>query len=85
MIAYAAELAGLPLPPAIPFEEAELTPMARSFYEGNRRIANTLIKSELGVALRYPSYRDGFATILTDDDVDECPPSCQAPPHAGRR
>jgi nucleoside-diphosphate-sugar epimerase len=71
VIAYAAELAGLPLPPAVPFEEAELTPMARSFYEGNRRIANHLIKSELGVALRYPTYRDGLAAILVDGGVGD--------------
>jgi nucleoside-diphosphate-sugar epimerase len=71
VIAYAAELAGLPLPPAVPFEEAELTPMARSFYEGNRRIANTLIKSELGVALRYPTYRDGLAAILAAGGVGD--------------
>jgi nucleoside-diphosphate-sugar epimerase len=71
VIAYAAELAGLPLPPAIPFEEADLTPMARSFYEGNRRISNELIKSELGVTLRYPTYRDGLAAILADDGVGD--------------
>ena len=71
VIAYAAELAGLPLPPAIPFEDADLTPMARSFYEGNRRIANELIKSELGVILRYPTYRDGLAAILADDGVGD--------------
>jgi nucleoside-diphosphate-sugar epimerase len=65
VIAYAAELARLPMPPAVAFEEADLTPMARSFYEGNRRIANQLIKSELGVALRYPTYHDGLAAILT--------------------
>ncbi|MCJ7597028.1 MAG: SDR family oxidoreductase [Methyloceanibacter sp.] len=68
VIAYAAELAGLPLPPAVPFEEAELTPMARSFYEGNRRIANHLIKSELGVQLAFPSYREGLAAVLRDSD-----------------
>jgi len=71
VIAYAAELAGLPLPPAVPFEEADLTPMARSFYEGNRRIANHLIKSELGVVLRYPTYRGGLAAILADDGVGD--------------
>ena len=38
--------------------------MARSFYEGNRRIANALIKSELGVTLAYPTYREGLAAIL---------------------
>ena len=68
VIAYAAELVGLPLPPAVPFEEAELTPMARSFYEGNRRIANHLIKSELGVQLAFPSYREGLAAVLRDSD-----------------
>jgi len=71
VIAYAAELAGLPLPPAIPFKEADLTPMARSFYEGNRRIANKLIKSELGVRLAFPTYRDGLAAILKDDGVGD--------------
>ena len=71
VIAYAAELAGLPLPPAITFKEADLTPMARSFYEGNRRIANKLIKSELGVRLAFPTYRDGLAAILKDDGVGD--------------
>jgi len=65
VVAYAAELARLPIPPAVPFEKADLTPMARSFYEGNRRISNALIKSELGVALAFPTYRDGLAAILT--------------------
>jgi nucleoside-diphosphate-sugar epimerase len=64
VVAYAAELIGLPAPPAVPFAEADLTPMARSFYEGNRRIANALIKSELGATLAYPNYREGLAAIL---------------------
>jgi hypothetical protein len=38
--------------------------MARSFYEGSRRIANARIKSELGVKLRYPTYREGLASLL---------------------
>ena len=42
------------------FDEADLSPMARSFYDGSRRIANARIKSELGVKLRYPTYREGF-------------------------
>jgi len=44
--------------------EADLTPMARSFYEGSRRIGNQRIKSELGVTLRYPTYREGLASLL---------------------
>ena len=64
VVAYAAELIGVPPPPEIAFEDAELTPMARSFYEGSRRIANARIKSELGVKLRYPTYREGLASLL---------------------
>jgi nucleoside-diphosphate-sugar epimerase len=66
VVAYAAELLGIPPPPEVDFAEADLTPMARSFYEGSRRIANTRIKSELGVKLRYPTYREGLAALLTD-------------------
>jgi dTDP-4-dehydrorhamnose reductase len=64
VVAYAAELMGVPPPPEVDFEEADLTPMARSFYEGSRRIGNERIKSELGVRLRYPTYREGLAALL---------------------
>ncbi len=64
VIAHAAELLGLPLPPAIAFEEAELSPMARSFYAESKRVRNDRIKRELGVTLRYPTYRDGLAALL---------------------
>ena len=66
VVAYAAELIGVPPPPEVPFEEADLTPMARSFYEGSRRIANARIKSELGVGLRYPTFREGLAALLAE-------------------
>ncbi len=64
VIAHAAELLGLPVPPGIPFEEAEFTPMARSFYAESKRCRNDRIKSELGVKLLYPTYRDGLAALL---------------------
>jgi hypothetical protein len=48
----------------VDFAEADLTPMARSFYEGSRRIGNARIKSELGVKLRYPTYREGLKSLL---------------------
>ena len=64
VVAYAANLLGVEPPPEVPFEEAELSPMARSFYEGRRRIDNKRIKSELGVSLRYPTHREGLAAIL---------------------
>ncbi|MGR3511420.1 MAG: SDR family oxidoreductase [Paracoccaceae bacterium] len=67
VIAHAAELLGLPIAPAIPFEEAEMTPMARSFYAESKRVKNERIKSELGVQLKYPTYRDGLAALLEQE------------------
>jgi nucleoside-diphosphate-sugar epimerase len=64
VIAYAAELLGLPLPPAEAFETAEMSPMARSFYAESKKVRNDLIKSELGVTLRYPDYRSGLRALL---------------------
>jgi nucleoside-diphosphate-sugar epimerase len=66
VIQYAADLAGAPPPPEIPFESAELSPMARSFYAGNKRIRNDKIKRELGIALKYPTYREGLRALLED-------------------
>lgn len=64
VIAYAAELLDLPIPPAVPFEQADMTPMARSFYAESKKVRNTLIKSELGVELLYPDYRTGLQALL---------------------
>ena len=54
VVAHAAALLGMPPPPLVPLAEAGLSPMALSFYDDNKRVSNALIKSELGVALRYP-------------------------------
>ncbi len=64
VIAFAATLLGLPVPPEEPFETAEMTPMARSFYADNRRVSNRRIKEELGVRLAYPDYEAGLRAIL---------------------
>lgn len=66
VVAYAAALMGVPAPPAIPFETAELSPMARSFYGDNKRVSNRRIKEELGVRLAYPSYREGLSALWRD-------------------
>lgn len=65
VIAYACELLGRPVPPAIPWEEAApaMTPMARSFYAESRRVRNDKLKRELGVVLRHPTYREGLKAI----------------------
>jgi nucleoside-diphosphate-sugar epimerase len=64
VVAHAAALLGLPPPPLVPFEAAGLSPMARSFWDDNKRVSNALIKEELGALLRYPNYRTGLAAIL---------------------
>jgi hypothetical protein len=64
VVAFAAELLGLPVPPAVPFEAAELTEMARSFWGESKRVSNRRLKHELGVTLAYPDYRAGLSAIL---------------------
>jgi nucleoside-diphosphate-sugar epimerase len=65
VLSHAALLLGLPEPPAIPFDEAEMTPMARSFYAESKRVRNDRIKRDLGVRLLYPDYRAGLAALLS--------------------
>ena len=67
VVAHAAELLGIEPPPLVPLEAAGLSPMARSFYDDNKRVANRLIKTELGVTLRYPDFRAGLAAILAEE------------------
>ena len=49
---------------------AELSAMARSFYDDNKRVDNARIKRELGVALRYPDYRAGLRALLAGNTPD---------------
>ncbi|EYD73283.1 SDR family oxidoreductase [Limimaricola hongkongensis] len=65
VIAHAAELLGLPVPPELDFEKAEMTPMARSFYAESKKVRNDRIKDELGVRLIHPDYRSGLAALLS--------------------
>src|SRR5437764_1427469 len=66
-----AAVAGSTRPPscrrAVSAAAGGLPPMARSFYDDNKRVSNRLIKSELGVTLRYPDFRAGLAAILADE------------------
>lgn len=69
VIACAAELLGLPVPPDVPFNEAEMSPMARSFYGESKRVSNSRIKDELGVALKYHDYRTGLTAMLAAEQA----------------
>ncbi len=66
VVTYACELLGKEPPPWQSYEEAAKTmsPMARSFYGESKRCRNIRIKTELGVTLRYPTYREGLRALL---------------------
>lgn len=66
VIAFAAGLLGLPVPPDQPFDTAELTPMARSFYAENKRVANRKLGAALAVRLAFPTYREGLMALRTE-------------------
>jgi nucleoside-diphosphate-sugar epimerase len=63
LILAGAKLMGIAPPPAQPYESTQLSPMAASFWSECRRVRNTKIKQELGVQLRYPTYREGLQAI----------------------
>lgn len=64
VIRFACNLLGVDTPPLVPYDQAELAPIVRSFYKDNKRVRNDLIKSELGVTLHYPDYRSGLQACL---------------------
>jgi len=64
LVSFGADLLGVDPPPEIPFAEADMTSMARSFYSDNKRVSNAAIKKALGIeTLLYPSYREGLNAI----------------------
>jgi nucleoside-diphosphate-sugar epimerase len=64
VVEYAAKLLGLPVPHDVPFEQAQLSAMARSFYEDSKRVSNARVKQELGYQFKYPSFRDGLKGLV---------------------
>jgi nucleoside-diphosphate-sugar epimerase len=65
VVEYAAKLAHFPVPPAINFDSALLSPMARSFYGENKRVSNARLKS-LGYTFSFPTYREALACLIGD-------------------
>lgn len=63
VVAFAAKLIGREPPPEIPFEDAVMSPMARSFYGDNKRVSNVKLRSA-GYAFRYPNYRVALQTMM---------------------
>lgn len=65
IVAEAARLMGIEPPPEMPFETAELSPMARSFYGENKRVSNTRLR-DLGFVFRFPDYRISLAELWSN-------------------
>jgi nucleoside-diphosphate-sugar epimerase len=63
VVAYACGLLGRPAPPLVPFAQADLSAMARSFYLDNKRVSNRRLHEELGVSLAYPNYKAGLDAL----------------------
>jgi nucleoside-diphosphate-sugar epimerase len=68
VVAFAAGLLGVEPPPLVPFGDAQLSPMAASFYADNRRVRNDRIKRELGVTLSYPDYEAGLRALYEEGE-----------------
>jgi nucleoside-diphosphate-sugar epimerase len=65
VVAYAAGLMGIEPPPETPFETAELSPMARSFYGENKRVSNAALK-QAGYTFRFPNYKAAFDAMWAE-------------------
>lgn len=63
VVAYAATCMVRPVPPDIPFADAQLSEMGRSFYAETKRVSNARLIADLGYRFRFPTYRDGIADI----------------------
>jgi nucleoside-diphosphate-sugar epimerase len=68
VVSYAAALIGVTPPPEIPYDPAQLSPMAASFYSQNKRVSNALVKRELGYAFRYSTYREALTALAAEGE-----------------
>ena len=71
LLAHAARLLEIDLPPAIAWDDPALPEMARGFYSENRRIRNGRMKEALGVTLRYPTWREGLAAVAAERNLTD--------------
>lgn len=69
VVAYAAGLLGLPLPPEVPLAEAKLPSAALRFYAESKRVSNALAKAELGWRPAFPTYREGLQAVLASESL----------------
>ena len=65
VVTFAASLMGIEPPPEIPFEEADMSPMALSFWGDNKRVSNAKIRRS-GYGFAYPDYRVALSRMWAD-------------------
>lgn len=68
VLAHAAGLIGVPAPPEELLDLDAMTPQARRFYAETKRVSNARAKAELGWRPAYPTYREGLAAILEQEN-----------------
>jgi nucleoside-diphosphate-sugar epimerase len=72
VVTEAAKLLDVTPPPFVPFEAAfrDMSPMARTFWAENRKVASQKTKAALGIGWLYPTYREGLRAILAEESGD---------------
>ena len=54
---------GMEPPPEIPFDQADMSPMARSFYGDNKRVSNAKLR-DAGYTFRFPNYQMALQAMM---------------------
>jgi nucleoside-diphosphate-sugar epimerase len=67
--AFACDLLEIPVPPIIPYDQADLSPMAQTFWADNKRVKNDRLRKDLGVTLKYPDYQSGLRAIFEAENA----------------
>ena len=73
VISFAAKIAKKPLPSTVPFEIAKetMSPMALSFWQENRKVANKLLCKKLGYSLIFPDFKSGLINCFSKLKMNE--------------
>ncbi|PJL25365.1 MULTISPECIES: NAD-dependent epimerase/dehydratase family protein [Stenotrophomonas] len=64
VLAFAAQLGGFVLPPAVAWDDPTLSPALRRFYASNKRIDSRGTRAALGWQPQFPTYREGLRALL---------------------
>ncbi|SMR76857.1 MULTISPECIES: NAD-dependent epimerase/dehydratase family protein [Stenotrophomonas] len=63
VLAFAAQLGGFALPPAVAWHDPSLSATLRRFYQSNKRIDSRGTREALGWTPRFPTYREGLTDL----------------------